>query len=39
MANKSPKRARRPHWIPDPLAHENVCNQHGTLNSVIEVRA
>jgi len=27
------------HWIPDPLAHENVWNQHGTLNSVIEVRA
>ena len=26
-------------WIPDPLAHENVWNQHGTLNSVIEVRA
>jgi hypothetical protein len=25
------------HWIPDPLAHENVWNQHGTLNSVIEV--
>ena len=27
------------HWMPDPLAHENVWNQHGTLNSVIEVRA
>jgi 1,4-alpha-glucan branching enzyme len=27
------------HWIPDPHAHENVWNQHGTLNSVIEVRA
>jgi hypothetical protein len=27
------------HWIPDPQAHENVWNQHGTLNSVIEVRA
>ena len=26
-------------WIPDPLANENVWNQHGTLNSVIEVRA
>lgn len=26
-------------WIPDPLAHENVWNYHGTLNSVIEVRA
>ena len=26
-------------WIPDPLAHENVWNQHGTLNSVIDVRA
>jgi 1,4-alpha-glucan branching enzyme len=26
-------------WIPDPLAHDNVWNQHGTLNSVIEVRA
>lgn len=26
------------HWIPDPLAHENVWNYHGTLNSVIEVR-
>ena len=25
-------------WIPDPLAHENVWNQHGTLNSVVEVR-
>lgn len=25
-------------WIPDLLAHENVWNQHGTLNSVIEVR-
>lgn len=25
-------------WIPDPLARENVFNQHGTLNSVIEVR-
>lgn len=27
------------HWMPDPLAHKNVWNQHGTLNSVIEVRA
>jgi 1,4-alpha-glucan branching enzyme len=27
------------HWIPDPLAHGHVWNQHGTLNSVIEVRA
>jgi hypothetical protein len=26
-------------WIPDPRAHENVWNQHGTLNSVIEVRS
>ncbi|MGO8926029.1 MAG: hypothetical protein ACLQU3_03910 [Limisphaerales bacterium] len=26
-------------WVPDPHAHENVWNQHGTLNSVIEVRA
>ncbi len=26
-------------WIPDPLARENVPNPHGTLNSVIEVRA
>jgi len=26
-------------WIPDLLAHENVWNEHGTLNSVIEVRA
>jgi hypothetical protein len=26
-------------WIPDPLAHENVWNEHGTLNSVVEVRA
>lgn len=26
-------------WIPDLLAQENVWNQHGTLNSVIEVRA
>lgn len=26
-------------WIPDPLAHDNVWNQHGTLNSVVEVRA
>jgi 1,4-alpha-glucan branching enzyme len=25
-------------WIPDPLARENVWNQHGTLNSVLEVR-
>ena len=24
-------------WIPDPLASEHVRNQHGTLNSVIEV--
>ena len=27
------------HWLPDPNAHENVCNGYGTLNSVIEVRA
>jgi len=27
------------HWIPDPHAHENVWNRHGTLNSVVEVRA
>ena len=26
-------------WIPDPLAHENVWNEHGSLNSVVEVRA
>ena len=26
-------------WIPDPAAQKNVRNQHGTLNSVIEVRA
>jgi hypothetical protein len=26
-------------WIPDLLAHENVWNQQGTLNSVVEVRA
>jgi 1,4-alpha-glucan branching enzyme len=26
-------------WIPDPLAREKVWNQHGTLNSAIEVRA
>jgi hypothetical protein len=26
-------------WIPDPLARESVWNCHGTLNSVIEVRA
>ncbi len=26
-------------WMPDLLARENVCNQHGTLNSVIEVQA
>ncbi len=26
-------------WIPDPQAHENVWNSHGTLNSVVEVRA
>lgn len=25
-------------WIPDLLAHENVWNRHGTLNSVVEVR-
>ena len=25
-------------WIPDLLAHENIWNQHGTLNSVVEVR-
>ena len=27
------------HWIPDPLVHEHVWNQQGTLNSVVEVRA
>ena len=27
------------HWIPDPHSKENVLNPHGTLNSVIEVRA
>ncbi len=26
-------------WMPDLLARENVLNRHGTLNSVIEVRA
>ncbi len=26
-------------WMPDPLARENVWNCHGTLNSVVEVRA
>ena len=26
-------------WIPDPLAEENILNEHGTLNSVIEVSA
>jgi len=26
-------------WIPDPLARENVGNQQGTLNSVVEVHA
>lgn len=26
-------------WIADPLARENAWNQHGTLNSVVEVRA
>jgi 1,4-alpha-glucan branching enzyme len=26
-------------WRPDVLAHENLLNEHGTLNSVIEVRA
>ncbi len=26
-------------WMPDLLARENVLNPHGTLNSVIEVRA
>jgi 1,4-alpha-glucan branching enzyme len=26
-------------WVSDPLARENVWNQHGTLNSVVEVRA
>ena len=26
-------------WVPDPQAHENVWNPHGTLNSVVEVRA
>jgi 1,4-alpha-glucan branching enzyme len=25
-------------WIPDPLARENISNQHGSLNSVIEVQ-
>jgi hypothetical protein len=25
-------------WMPDLLAHENILNRHGTLNSVIEVR-
>jgi 1,4-alpha-glucan branching enzyme len=26
-------------WIPDPAAQRNVPNEHGSLNSVIEVRA
>jgi hypothetical protein len=26
-------------WLHDPQARENVWNQHGTLNSVVEVRA
>ena len=26
-------------WIPDPAAQNNVPNQHGSLNSVVEVRA
>jgi hypothetical protein len=26
-------------WMPDPLARENVVNEHGTLNSVVEVQA
>jgi 1,4-alpha-glucan branching enzyme len=26
-------------WIADPAAQKNVPNEHGTLNSVIEVRA
>jgi len=26
-------------WISDPQAHENISNPHGTLNSVVEVRA
>jgi hypothetical protein len=26
-------------WMPDPLARENVFNEYGTLNSVVEVRA
>jgi len=26
-------------WIADPAAEENVSNEHGSLNSVIEVRA
>jgi hypothetical protein len=26
-------------WIPNPMAHEHVWNHHGTLNSVIKVRA
>jgi hypothetical protein len=26
-------------WIPDPQARESVWNPHGTLNSVVEVRA
>jgi hypothetical protein len=25
-------------WIPDLLAQENVWNEHGSLNSVVEVR-
>ena len=25
-------------WLPDPLAPDHAWNQHGTLNSVIDVR-
>jgi 1,4-alpha-glucan branching enzyme len=25
-------------WIPDPVAQKSVPNEHGSLNSVIEVR-
>ena len=33
------KFVRDEEWMPDLLARENVLNRHGTLNSVIEVRA
>jgi hypothetical protein len=43
LLNQSPryeyKFVRDGEWMPDLLAHENVWNRQGTLNSVIEVRA